>query len=77
MTFDQYLEWLGLTPAEYAKRIGNRCSRQAIQRYRDGRRIPRPAIMDVILKEARGKLTADSFLANYSGWRPQPSRRAA
>lgn len=64
MTFPEYLVWLGDTPAEYAERIG--VSRQAVERYRDGKRIPRPKIMARILKEANGRLSRDSFEYAYA-----------
>lgn len=49
----------GTTHADYGKRI--RVSQAAVTRYAKGDRIPRRAVIDRIVKESGGKITAGDF----------------
>ena len=54
-----YLTENGLSDADFAARIG--VSRQAVHRYKTGRRIPDRPIMVRISGETENQVTADDF----------------
>jgi DNA-binding transcriptional regulator YdaS (Cro superfamily) len=60
MRLDEYLTTSNLTNAEFAKRIG--VSTVAVQYWRHGQRIPRPAQMQAIREATKGEVTPNDFL---------------
>lgn len=66
MRLSDYLSMTKKTLPEFAKEVG--VSRQAMHRYIDGERTPRPEKMQRIKEATKGAVTADDFL---------PAREAA
>lgn len=64
MTLREYMDWKKLTPGAFGDLIG--VSRQAVMRYRDGKRIPKKEIMPRIFEVTGGKVSADSFFQSTS-----------
>jgi hypothetical protein len=61
----QLSEWLtrtGTTVADFQRKIGVR-SYSTVRRYVLGERVPRPSIMQRIVAETKGKVTANDFHA--------------
>lgn len=56
-----YLADAQIADRDFADRIG--VSRQALHRYRQGSRIPRPEVLAKIKKATAGAVTADDFMA--------------
>ena len=59
MTLSEYLREHGLTAARFAEEIG--VSQQAVQRYAQGLRVPRKAIMHRIEEATGGAVQAQDF----------------
>jgi len=59
MSLDEYLKAHNLTDEEFGERIKR--SRMQVFRYRNGRQIPRPAVMKRISEVTGGAVTANSF----------------
>ena len=60
MNLDNYLSNHGLSPAEFAKRIG--VTDESVRRYTHGRRHPRPEIMRRIVAATDGQVGPQDFL---------------
>lgn len=61
MTLGDWLRQNALSPAEFARRIGR--PQATIQRYVAGKRIPEPAIMNLIVDATGGAVTPNDFYA--------------
>jgi transcriptional regulator with XRE-family HTH domain len=59
MRLRQYLDEHGLSPSDFAERIG--VSFQAVYRYLDGERIPAHDVLARIYKETKGRVTSNDF----------------
>jgi transcriptional regulator with XRE-family HTH domain len=59
MHLRRYLSANGISPPDFAAAIG--VSNQAVHRYVNGERIPRPDVMDRIKRATKGNVKADDF----------------
>lgn len=62
MKLSAYLRSVDKTPAQFAEIIG--CSRQAVERYCNGERIPRPVIMARIISATGNRVGPTDFYAS-------------
>lgn len=60
MTLLEYLQINGESDTQFARRIG--VAQATVHRYKNGARIPRPAIMQVIQAETQGLVTPSDFI---------------
>jgi transcriptional regulator with XRE-family HTH domain len=59
MTLKKYMEANGYTDTKFADQIG--VSRVAVTLYRNGQRIPRPAVMERIVDVTSGQVNPNDF----------------
>lgn len=59
MKLAEYIKAVDMTPAKFAAEIG--VSRQAVEHYCAGDRVPRPVTMARIRRATNGRVTADDF----------------
>jgi len=64
MTLQEYLARNGLSQAAFARRIG--VSQQAVQRYVDGKRVPKRALAKKIVEVTGGQVTYQDLLEAYT-----------
>ena len=60
MKLAQYLETKKITDGEFAEKIG--VSLQAVHRYKNGQRFPRPEHLSKIQEVTGGRVTANDFI---------------
>ena len=65
MQLDTYLTQTGTTEHAFAALIGVKQS--AVNKYRHGDRMPKPAILQKITEVTDGKVTANDFVAKVAG----------
>lgn len=73
MQLDQYLKEKDLTNAAFGRLAG--LTRQAVQRYRTGERIPEQSEMTKIFEATEGRVTPNDFYG--VGLSPQPVKAAS
>ena len=59
MTLEKYMKANGYTDNKFADKIG--VSRVAVTLYRNGQRIPRPAVMERIVDVTEGRVKPNDF----------------
>lgn len=59
MTLEKYMKANGYTDNKFADQIG--VSRVAVTLYRNGQRIPRPAVMERIMDVTSGQVNPNDF----------------
>jgi len=62
MQLAAYLDLAKITDRDFAETIG--VTRQALHRYRQGLRIPRPEVLAKIKAATDGAVTANDFMSN-------------
>lgn len=67
MILSDYLNQHDVSDRAFAERIG--VSRQALHRYRTGKRTPKPPVMKRIREATGGAVTADDFISTAE---PEP-----
>lgn len=65
MTLDLWLELTGMTEADFAERIGS--TQWNINRWRHGKRLPRPQVMRAIAKATKGCVQPSDFYRAMEG----------